>query len=103
MADSLSSLPYAVALCRRARRVVWQNLVFATAVIAALSLGGIAGWLTLTVAVVGHEGSTLIVVLNGLRLLRGVPDPLGARDKETPAALPDAAGRGVHQRVPAAD
>lgn len=103
MADSLSSLPYAVALCRRARRVVWQNLVFATAVIAALSLGGIAGWLTLTVAVVGHEGSTLIVVLNGLRLLRGVPDPLGARDEGTPAALPDAAGRGVHQRVPAAD
>jgi cation transport ATPase len=33
-----------------------------------------AGWLTLPVAVVAHEGSTLIVVLNGLRLLRGLRD-----------------------------
>ncbi len=76
MADNLAALPYAVALCRRARRVIVENLTFASAVIAALSLCGLAGWLTLPVAVVGHEGSTLLVVLNGLRLLKGVRDPL---------------------------
>ena len=74
MADSLRPLPYAVALARLARRVVWQNLAFASAVIAALLLTGMAGWLTLPVAVIAHEGSTLIVVLNGLRLLRGLRD-----------------------------
>jgi Cd2+/Zn2+-exporting ATPase len=79
MADNLGALPYAVALCRKARRVVWQNLAFASAMIAFLSLSGIAGWLTLPVAVVGHEGSTLLVVLNGLRLLRAVPDPLSSQ------------------------
>jgi Cd2+/Zn2+-exporting ATPase len=75
MADSLRPLPYAVALARHARRVVVQNLAFASAVIVALLVTGVVGWLTLTVAVIAHEGSTLIVVLNGLRLLRGVGDP----------------------------
>jgi Cd2+/Zn2+-exporting ATPase len=79
MADSLRPLPYAVALAHRARAVVRQNLAFASAVIAGLLLTGVAGWLTLTVAVIAHEGSTLIVVLNGLRLLRGVRDPAGRR------------------------
>ncbi|HEY7461177.1 MAG TPA: heavy metal translocating P-type ATPase [Gemmatimonadota bacterium] len=84
MADNLSALPYAVALCRRARRIVIENLTFASSVIVVLSLCGLAGWLTLPVAVVGHEGSTLLVVLNGLRLLRGVPDPLAATASESP-------------------
>jgi Cd2+/Zn2+-exporting ATPase len=65
-----------------------ENLAFASAVIAALSICGVAGWLTLPVAVVGHEGSTLLVVLNGLRLLKGVPDPLErAADAVGPAPL----------------
>jgi Cd2+/Zn2+-exporting ATPase len=92
MADSLRPLPYAVALARRARSVVQQNLAFASAVIAALLLAGVAGWLTLTVAVIAHEGSTLVVVLNGLRLLRGVDDPGGGHAPAlAPARAPAAA------------
>jgi Cd2+/Zn2+-exporting ATPase len=49
---------------------LWQNLAFASGVIALLVLLTFGVGLPLTLAVVGHEGSTLLVVLNGLRLLR---------------------------------
>jgi hypothetical protein len=50
--------------------VVRQNLAFAAAVIAALVIVDLAVTLPLPIAVAGHEGSTLLVALNGLRLLR---------------------------------
>ncbi len=55
---------------RRANAVLRQNVVWAISVISMLLIGALTGWLSLTLAVVGHEGSTLIGVLNGLRLLR---------------------------------
>jgi Cd2+/Zn2+-exporting ATPase len=71
MADDLSKIPYAVALSKAARRIVLQNLT--------ISMGVIAVMLTLTLllnvnvplplGVVMHEGSTIVVVMNGLRLL----------------------------------
>jgi Cd2+/Zn2+-exporting ATPase len=70
MGDDLRRLPYAFALGRRARRVIVQNLAFSVAVIASLILATLAGWTNLTLGVIGHEGNTLLVVLNGLRLLR---------------------------------
>ncbi len=69
MADNLSHLPYAIGLARRARRVVWQNLTFSLAVIVLLVALAFGADLPLPWGVVGHEGSTVIVVLNGLRLL----------------------------------
>jgi len=75
MADDLTRLPYAVALSRRTRRIIRQNLTFALAVIAILVTGTLLGVTTLPLGVVGHEGSTILVVLNGLRLLGGVPQP----------------------------
>ncbi len=71
MGDKLESIPYAIKLSRRARRVVWQNITFALAVIVVLVLGAFIVELPLPVGVIGHEGSTVIVVLNGLRLLAG--------------------------------
>ncbi len=77
MGDDLAALPYAVTLAQRARRVVIQNLVIATGVMAALVTWVFVGPMTplgalkLPVAVSGHEGSTVVVILNGLRLLRG--------------------------------
>jgi Zn2+/Cd2+-exporting ATPase len=68
--DDLGQLAYAVRLARRARRVVRQNLAFASAVIAVLVIVNLTHGLELPVGVVGHEGSTILVVLNGLRLLR---------------------------------
>lgn len=70
MADDLTKLPYLISLSRRARKVVWQNIIFSLSVIAVLVLSVFLFELPLPLGVVGHEGSTLIVVLNGLRLLK---------------------------------
>ncbi len=70
MADDLSKLPFALDLSRRARRIVYQNLAFSVGVMASLILATLSVGIPLPLGVVGHEGSTLIVVLNGLRMLR---------------------------------
>jgi len=70
MADDLSKLPYAINLSRHSRRIIKQNLIFAGLVIATLISSAVLGIVPLPIGVVGHEGSTLLVVLNGLRLLR---------------------------------
>jgi Cd2+/Zn2+-exporting ATPase len=67
--NDLSNLPYALALSRQAMRVLKQNLIFATGVIVVLVILTFVANLRLPLGVVGHEGSTLLVVLNGLRLL----------------------------------
>ncbi|MEU9631064.1 heavy metal translocating P-type ATPase [Streptomyces luteogriseus] len=68
--DELAAVPATVALSRRARRLVVQNLVIAGAFIAGLVVWDLAGDLPLPLGVAGHEGSTVLVGLNGLRLLR---------------------------------
>ncbi len=70
MADDLTKLPYAIALSRRTRRTIVQNLAFSLSVIAILVTSALTVGIPLPLGVVGHEGSTIIVVLNGLRLLR---------------------------------
>ena len=70
MADDLTRLPYAIGLSRRARRTIRQNLVFSLGVIATLVVAALTIGIPLPLGVVGHEGSTVLVVLNGLRLLR---------------------------------
>jgi Cd2+/Zn2+-exporting ATPase len=70
--DDLEKIPYAVALGRQALRVVKQNLVLGLGMIVVLVVSDLLGWITLPWGVVGHEGSTLLVTLNGLRLLRQV-------------------------------
>ena len=70
MADDLSKLPFAVALSRQAKSIIRQNLWISLGVIALLVPSTLFGFARLGVAVVFHEGSTLIVVLNALRLLR---------------------------------
>ncbi|MFI6520318.1 heavy metal translocating P-type ATPase [Spirillospora sp. NPDC050679] len=67
--DDLSTVPAAIALSRRARRVVVANLTIAAAFIVGLSAWDLFGDLPLPLGVLGHEGSTVIVGLNGLRLL----------------------------------
>ncbi|MEU9981889.1 heavy metal translocating P-type ATPase [Streptomyces sp. NPDC050856] len=68
--DELTTVPAVVALSRRARRLVTQNLVIAGVCIGALVIWDLAGHLPLPLGVAGHEGSTVLVGLNGLRLLR---------------------------------
>ncbi len=69
MSDDLTKLPYAVQLSRAARRIIVQNLVIALSVIVVLVSSILLHGVPLPLAVVGHEGSTIVVVLNGLRLL----------------------------------
>jgi Cd2+/Zn2+-exporting ATPase len=69
MSDDLNNIAYAIILSRRARRTIRQNLTFSLGVIVVLVLSALGLNLPLPLGVVGHEGSTLIVVANGLRLL----------------------------------
>ncbi|RME85801.1 MAG: cadmium-translocating P-type ATPase [Caldilineae bacterium] len=70
MSDDLCKLPFAFKLARHSRRIIAQNMLFAVAVMITLVLATLSVGIPLPLAVVGHEGSTLVVVLNGLRLLR---------------------------------
>ncbi|MBI5931228.1 MAG: cadmium-translocating P-type ATPase [Chloroflexi bacterium] len=76
MSSDLSKIAYAIALSKRARRIVIQNLVFSLSVIIVLVISALLPFvhLPLPLGVVGHEGSTVVVVLNGLRLLAFQPE-----------------------------
>ncbi|MEU9473978.1 heavy metal translocating P-type ATPase [Streptomyces avermitilis] len=78
--DELATIPAVVALSRRARRLVVQNLVIAGIFITALVAWDLIATLPLPLGVAGHEGSTVIVGLNGLRLLREAAWPRPARE-----------------------
>ena len=67
--DELATIPALIALARRARRVVGANLAIAAAFITGLVVWDLVGHLPLPLGVAGHEGSTILVALNGLRLL----------------------------------
>jgi Cd2+/Zn2+-exporting ATPase len=69
MSDALDGIPFTLALSRRTRTVVFQNLSFALGVIVVLIISALGFHLPLPLGVVGHEGSTVLVCLNGLRLL----------------------------------
>ncbi|WP_313178469.1 heavy metal translocating P-type ATPase [Massilia sp.] len=84
MSDDLSQLPFAVGLSRRTRRVIKQNLWVSLGVVAVLIPATIFG-LNIGTAVLFHEGSTVLVVINALRLL----------------AYPDVASRSVDTGVAA--
>ncbi|NBT89592.1 MAG: cation-translocating P-type ATPase, partial [Verrucomicrobia bacterium] len=71
MRDRLESFAGAYELSRRTRRIILQNLVISLGTIAVLVTAAMGAAIPLTVGVAGHEGSTVIVVLNSLRLLTG--------------------------------
>ena len=71
IADRLEKLEHAMRLGRRSQSIVKQNIVFALGFVVVLLLLNFAGKMTLPFGVLGHEGSTVVVTLSGLRLLRG--------------------------------
>ncbi|MFB2935846.1 heavy metal translocating P-type ATPase [Aerosakkonemataceae cyanobacterium BLCC-F154] len=71
MTDRLEKIATAVELGRRSQTVVKQNIIFALTFIVLLLIANFAGNITLPIGVIGHEGSTVLVTLSGLRLLRG--------------------------------
>lgn len=70
MADRLEQLIIAITLGRRSQQIVKQNIGFALSFIVLLLIANFTGGMTLPIGVIGHEGSTVIVILSGLRLLR---------------------------------
>jgi Cd2+/Zn2+-exporting ATPase len=87
--DDLSAIPWAIRLARRTRRIVLANLTFALLIIVLMGVGVLVGSLTghdvpLAVGVLAHEGGTILVVANSLRLLwtpgpgRPAPAPASA-------------------------
>ena len=70
MADRLEKLEQAIRIGMKSRRIIHQNIAIALTSIALLLGANFFGELTLPAGVLGHEGSTLLVTLNGLRLLR---------------------------------
>jgi cation transport ATPase len=81
--DELATVPAIVALSRRARSLVVQNLAIAGVFITGLVVWDLAATLPLPLGALGHEGSTVIVGLNGLRLPRDAAwkraDAMGAK------------------------
>lgn len=67
MADDLSKLEYALKLGRRSTRIIAQNVTVSPLIVAALVTGVFAVGLSMFAAVVGHEGSEVLIILNGLR------------------------------------
>jgi Zn2+/Cd2+-exporting ATPase len=70
MTDALGKLENAIDLGRRSKSVIQQNIVFALSLIVILLIGNFSGAVNLPLGVLGHEGSTVLVTLSGLRLLR---------------------------------
>ena len=68
--DDISSIRYAIALSKRLRKVVLQNIIFSFSVILILIMANFFDQISLPLGVVGHEGSTILVILNSLRLLK---------------------------------
>jgi Cd2+/Zn2+-exporting ATPase len=69
MQNDLRRISYAIKLSRKMRRIVKQNVLFSVAVIAVLIVTNFMQIVDLPLGVIGHEGSTILVILNGLRML----------------------------------
>jgi Cd2+/Zn2+-exporting ATPase len=69
MHDKIENVEQAFELSRRARSIIRQNITISLGVICLLLVSALAERINLTAGVIGHEGSTVIVILNGLRLL----------------------------------
>lgn len=69
MKNDLSRIAYAIRLSKKMQRIVKQNIFFSVAVIVLLIISNFFQAITLPLGVIGHEGSTILVILNGLRML----------------------------------
>ena len=72
MENNLAKLVYTHKLSQKMKKIIKQNIIFSVAVIAVLIVVNILQVLTIPLAVVGHEGSTILVILNGLRMLKKI-------------------------------
>jgi Cd2+/Zn2+-exporting ATPase len=81
MKNDLAQLGYSYQLSNRLKKITIQNIVFAISVILILIVSNLFQVITLPLGVIGHEGSTILVILNGLRLLKTRPSSLNINEK----------------------
>jgi Cd2+/Zn2+-exporting ATPase len=74
MSDDLHNIPYVIGLSQKTRQTLVVNLVFALGMIGLMLAAIFFRDLSLPAAVIGHEGGTVLVSLNGLRMLKYNPD-----------------------------
>ena len=72
MKNNLTKIEYAIRMSRKMKRIVKQNMFFSIAVILLLVISNFFQAINLPLGVIGHEGSTILVILNGLRMLRNM-------------------------------
>ncbi|WP_339895714.1 heavy metal translocating P-type ATPase [uncultured Algibacter sp.] len=70
MSDKIENLPFVIGLSRKSKRIIKQNLWISLGIVGVLIPSTLIGWASIGMAIAIHEGSTLIVVINALRLLR---------------------------------
>jgi Cd2+/Zn2+-exporting ATPase len=70
MNNNLANIPYMMGITKKMKTIISQNVVFSIAVISLLLLSNVFGLIVLQLGVLGHELSTILVILNSLRLLR---------------------------------
>ena len=72
MKNDLSKIVYTHKVAKKLRRIIWQNIIFAMGVVLLLMVVNVLGLINMTWAVFVHEGSTVLVLINGLRLLKKI-------------------------------
>jgi len=72
MKNNLTKIEYAIRMSRKMQRIVKQNMFFSISVIILLVISNFFQAINLPIGVIGHEGSTILVILNGLRMLRNM-------------------------------
>lgn len=68
--DDLEQIPFSLGISNNVRRIVMQNIVFSISIIVLLIITNLMQIINLPLGVIGHEGSTILVILNSLRILR---------------------------------
>jgi len=101
MSDHLTRLPEAVALARATVRNLRQNVAIAVGTVSLLLAGVLAGGVTMAIGMFVHQASVLVVIANGMRLLRARPGTLDAESPATPP-VPAPARPGPTEAVAAA-
>lgn len=84
MADDLAKLPAAIRLARRTRRNIQENIALSLTTVVLLVGAALAGWLSLTAGLLLNEGTAILIIANGLRLLRSPRRP-ASRPRKTSA------------------
>ncbi|MGC6768108.1 heavy metal translocating P-type ATPase [Enterococcus sp. LJL51] len=74
MKNDLKKFSYAHKVAKRLNKIVWQNIIFSMLIVAMLVILNLLGKMDIAIGVIAHEGSTLLVILNGLRLLLPVKE-----------------------------